>query len=391
MSRELPHLRVGRERSARRARHRGSTLLRATDRYLGIPVVALGGVLRRRRPRPAAPSTIGLLNSTSIGDTVLMSAVVRDIADAFPRARLVFFAGETNRSLVHLIEGVTAVTVPFVNPLETIRAIRRERVDLIVDFDSWPRIEPVYCLLSGARYSVGFRCPGQYRHYGFDDAVDHSAELHELDNYRRLAAVLGVESRRDPRLRPPGVLSEDDLPERPYVVFHPWPSGVRSRLKEWPVESWRALGEGLAAEGYTIVVTGSIEDEPRARAFVESTSRLAGRIVSVAGRYDLGALADLLHASRCVISVNTGVAHLAAAVGSSTVALNGPTSDKRWGPIGERAVSVNSSGEGCGYLYLGWEYDGHRTDCMDGISVARVMAAAREVMVSESTATAAHL
>jgi ADP-heptose:LPS heptosyltransferase len=70
--------------------------------------------------------------------------------------------------------------------------------------------------------------------------------------------------------------------------------------------------------------------------------------------------------------VNTGVMHLAAATGATTVALNGPTSEARWGPIGERAVSVNSDLPGCGYLNLGFEYDRGRPDCMRAISVDRV-------------------
>jgi Glycosyltransferase family 9 (heptosyltransferase)/D5 N terminal like len=72
--------------------------------------------------------------------------------------------------------------------------------------------------------------------------------------------------------------------------------------------------------------------------------------------------------------LNTGLMHLAAATGTSTIALNGPTSAQRWGPVGERVVSVNSDLAGCGFLNLGFEYNGQRTDCMHGISVERVAA-----------------
>jgi ADP-heptose:LPS heptosyltransferase len=70
--------------------------------------------------------------------------------------------------------------------------------------------------------------------------------------------------------------------------------------------------------------------------------------------------------------------HLAAAVGAPTIALNGPTSAARWGPIGPNVVCVDSELPGCGYLNLGFEYDGRRTDCMQGISVERVATAVRE-------------
>jgi heptosyltransferase I len=108
---------------------------------------------------------------------------------------------------------------------------------------------------------------------------------------------------------------------------------------------------------------------------VESAPELSERLVNGAGRYDLGQIVDLVSDSRCVVSVNTGVMHIAAAAGAPTVSLNGPTSERRWGPVGERAVSVNSELPGCGYLYFGWEYDGERKDCMQGISVERVLEA----------------
>jgi ADP-heptose:LPS heptosyltransferase len=65
--------------------------------------------------------------------------------------------------------------------------------------------------------------------------------------------------------------------------------------------------------------------------------------------------------------------HLAAASGAPTVGLNGPTSARRWGPVGERALSVDSGFDGCGYLHFGWEYRGQREDCMVGITVDRVL------------------
>jgi hypothetical protein len=62
-------------------------------------------------------------------------------------------------------------------------------------------------------------------------------------------------------------------------------------------------------------------------------------------------------------------------VGAPTITLNGPTDGRRWGPIGPRAVGVESGLAGCGYLDFGWEYEGNRRDCMQGISPDRVLQA----------------
>lgn len=352
---------------------RGNPRLRLLDRYLGIPVVAAGGLLRRRRPVPRDPQRIGVLNSTTIGDTVLLSAVLRDLAAAFPSAEVILFAGPGNSSIARLIEGITVEPIRLTDPRGAIRAVRATKPDVVLDFDQWPRIEAVYCLFSGARFRAGFRSAGQHRHYAYDASVEHSAESHELDNYRRLVGVLGVDSRSTPSFSAPGVLTPERLPSDPYLVFHLWPTGYRSRLKEWPHDRWQLLAQEMADRGFRVVLTGSKHDRDATEAFVHSCDGIRESLVNLAGAYDLDEVLDLLSASRCVVSVNTGVMHLAAAGGVPTVALNGPTSERRWGPIGPRAFSVNSEYSGCGFLHFGWEYEGRREDCMHGISVERVL------------------
>ena len=127
------------------------------------------------------------------------------------------------------------------------------------------------------------------------------------------------------------------------------------------------------------MLTGGPADVERTDAFIESSGDLAKHLKSVAGRYRLNELVDLIGSASCVVSVNTGLMHLAAAAGVPTVGLNGPTSAKRWGPIGPNAICIDSDLPGCGYLNLGFEYDGRRTDCMRGISVDRVTSAALEL------------
>jgi ADP-heptose:LPS heptosyltransferase len=255
--------------------------------------------------------------------------------------------------------------------------VRAERPDVILDFDPWPRIEAIYSLLSGARFGVGFRKPGQHRHYCYDRAPEHSSALHELDNYRRIVEPLGVRSTSLPELRAPGLVSGHRLPSPPYAVLHLWPTGHRGELKQWPEDRWRLLASTLADRGDAIVLTGGPGDVQRSDAFARSLPGVAP--IDAAGLFGLDELLDLLAGARCVVSVNTGVMHMAAAVGAPTVALNGPTSDRRWGPIGARATSVNSSFPGCGYLDLGWEYRGRREDCMEGVEVDAVLAAVEQV------------
>ena len=369
-------------------RERGNTKLRWIDRRVAPVVVAGLAATRRARPLPVRPASIAVMKSAAMGDMVLMSAAASDLRRAYPEVRLIAFGGRDNAAIARLMpEWDEVIEIRAAEPWSVVRQLRRHRVDLLLDFGPWTRTEAIYARLAGARATVGFDTPGADRHRAYDLAVAHSAECHELDNYRSILRAVGVEAISEPHLlpvgRPPAML--DGLGD--YAVLHPWPGGFGSQFREWPVERWEQLAAELAGEGHRLVVTGGAADAGRTRELVarlgavETADRQGVGVgaVDTAGQLSLAELSHLLRASRVVVSVNTGVMHLAAALGAATVGLNGPTADRRWGPRGPRVRSVNSPLPGCGYLHLGFEYEGRRTDCMLAITVPMVMEAVRDL------------
>jgi heptosyltransferase III len=351
---------------------RGNPYLRTVDRYAGIPLLGLVRVGRGRRRRPTAIRRIGFVKLTAIGDTVLLGAVLEDVAAALQDAEILLFVGTENASIARLLTGPSEVVVlPVTKPWALVAELRRRRLDVVVDCGPWSRMEAGYAALCGA-FSVGFKTPGQYRHMCQDVSVEHSDQLHEIANYRRLVEPIGVTSTGLPHLASRGAVSDGLRPPQPYVVLHPWPSGIRKELKQWPAARWRELAGCLSQAGYNIVLSGGPADCETSGAL---SATFSVPVVDLAGRLDLAGMVDILRASACVISVNTGTMHVAAAAGAPTVGLNGPTSELRWGPIGEEAISVNSTFDGCGYLDLGGEYEGRRHDCMSGIDVDAVLEA----------------
>jgi heptosyltransferase I len=87
----------------------------------------------------------------------------------------------------------------------------------------------------------------------------------------------------------------------------------------------------------------------------------------------LAQTAALLAHSRLVVSVDTGIMHLAAALDLPLIALHGPTSSKRWGPISKNAVAIDSPDPHAGYLYLGFEPPAGPSRCMEAITYERVL------------------
>jgi ADP-heptose:LPS heptosyltransferase len=112
----------------------------------------------------------------------------------------------------------------------------------------------------------------------------------------------------------------------PAVVVHP---GAAFGAKRWPVERFAAVAAALDGP-VPVVVTGSPGERERARA-VAAGAGLPGERV-LAGRTSVDELCALVAGAALVISGDTGIAHLAAAIGTPSVVLFGPADPRRWGP-----------------------------------------------------------
>ncbi len=141
------------------------------------------------------------------------------------------------------------------------------------------------------------------------------------------AAALGYTADGPPRfgLVPP-VAAPETTPDRPFVVFF---HGTSRRDKLWPDANWRRLVELWAASGFEIILPWG-SDAERAR-----SERYAAGIASAHAppppRQTLPALAGLLARAELVVGVDTGLVHLAAALGTPTVSLFVATDPTRCG------------------------------------------------------------
>jgi heptosyltransferase III len=136
------------------------------------------------------------------------------------------------------------------------------------------------------------------------DASQHAADFY-LDQVRTIApcASDGI-----PRIECPGLRAD-------YAVIHPFSGSPR---KNWPLEKFRRLAAGL--ERTMPVRWCSGPDDPP----------LAGAV-----RFDnLYDLACWLARARLYIGNDSGITHLAAAVGTPVLALFGPTDPSVWAPRG---------------------------------------------------------
>jgi ADP-heptose:LPS heptosyltransferase len=157
-------------------------------------------------------------------------------------------------------------------------------------------------------------CPGRLLSYGhpgppgFPGPVWRAAE-HERERWCRLLEWHGVPADpEDLRVAAPRVPS----PAPGAVVVHP---GADAEARRWPAERFAAVAAALCAGGARVVVT-------------------TGSVLGGEADVPFGALAALVAHARAVVVGDTGLAHLASALGTPSVVLFGPVSPALWGPPG---------------------------------------------------------
>lgn len=142
------------------------------------------------------------------------------------------------------------------------------------------------------------------------------------------------------------------------VVIHP---GSGGRAKCWPVDSFIELAEGIAGEGgQPVFMLGPVEQDLGGDALEPRLSAVAPVVVES----DLTFAAMMIAGADAYVGNDAGMTHVAAAAGTPTVAIFGPTDPVVWRPLGDEVTVIAGDPPGS----------------FDGVSVEAVIDAIRESM-----------
>jgi heptosyltransferase-3 len=170
----------------------------------------------------------------------------------------------------------------------------------------------------------------------------------------------------------PPIEERQSLREKNLIIMHP---GAGSSRKRWPVEKFiqaATIIKGMNL-GKVVFVVGPAESDLRP----SIKARLKGgfRVYEV---YDLSYVMALVRQARCFVGNDSGVTHLAAFIGTPTVAIFGPSSPKRWSPVG-RATNVLRGAADCAPCFEMDAVNCEDPQCLSGVSADMVIDAVKEI------------
>lgn len=281
-----------------------------------------------------------------IGDSLLATPAILSFRRRYPAARIVLLI---NARAAELFEGWAEVdaVVPFeiesfrgslwkwLRPgtlrhlMQTRRRLRSERFDLAVNLMQIASLRGALQMglglkAFGARFRAGRDTDGRAAAFHLRVPESWPGGEHSVEKNLAVAEALGCEAESGPMVIPltqrdreaaARFLGAHGLKDRPLVTIHPW---VAEATRLWPLESWHEVAEALSQRrGATIVVVGGGEDVQAAEIL---TQTLPGSVFSACGALSLKETAALIERSDLFMGVLSGPLHMAAAVGTPTVA-----------------------------------------------------------------------
>ena len=177
---------------------------------------------------------------------------------------------------------------------------------------------------------------------------------------------------RDAAARADALLAQHGLAPRGFIHLHP---GSRWLFKCWPAERTAALIDRIVSSGQRVVLTGAPDDRERALDAAILAALLPAtraRTIDLTGQLTLPELAAVTRLARAFVGVDSAPMHIAAAMGTPTVALFGPSGETQWGPWGVAARVIASDRHPCRPCGLDGCGGSKVSDCLVTLPVDRV-------------------
>lgn len=295
---------------------------------------------------------VAVFRALQLGDMLCIIPAIRALKTALPRASLTLIGLPWQRNLAnrfhhyfdHFIEFPGWPGLPE-QPFDSQKAVaflsymQDQHYDLVLQMQGNGAITNTLCMLWGAKKVAGLRKPDEYCPDENLFPVSGDDE-HEVLRFLKLTDALAIPRQGTflefPFLEEEAARFEEisrtlQLLPAQYICLHP---GARDPRRRWPAKNFALVGDHLASKGYNIVLTGA-EDE---RALLEETAaHMRSPVVNLIaqfGHVSLGDLASIICNGSLLVSNDTGVSHIAAALRVPSVVIFSPFSDvRRWSPL----------------------------------------------------------
>lgn len=361
-------------------------LLKLIDRLIGRLLISLLPTRFTRKTKiPEKIERILIIRPGGIGDFILLVPAMRILAEKFPHVKIDVLCEKRNAGIAELV-GIINKTYLY-DRLSDFANCFKNRYDIVIDTEQWHRLPAFIAHFFKNAVTIGFAT--NERAKVFDYPIPYSHDDYEAYSFLHLIDPLTGEKPVFDRSKPfidvrsdflfeiiPELLSCKD---RIIAIF----PGASVRERVWGNEKFARVAKIFIDKGYKVLIIGSAAEKNRANTIKE----LAAECVDLTSRkIGLKDVASILKAGRLLLTTDTGLMHLAYAVGTPTVSLFGSGIEKKWAPQGKNHVIINKHLECSPCTRFGYTPRCKRSvKCLNMIGIDEVVSAMESITNSMGT------
>ncbi len=288
---------------------------------------------------------IAVFRALQLGDMLCTVPAIRSLRHAYPHAEITLLGLPWAKAFVQRFSVYLDRFIHFPGckglpeqPYDEeqlnrfISQMKVEEFDLVLQMQGNGTIVNPLMFQFDAKHVAGFYNKESYVSSAlFMEYPNYGSEI-----YRHIAlmAHLGIESQGHD-LEFPFTQTDykqlDDLSvpviNKKYVCIHP---GSRGAWRQWAPQYFAALADYCFEQGFTIVVTGTLEEQDITRELIKC---IHYPVIDLTGRTSLGGVALLIKNAFMLIANCTGVSHIASAIKTPAVIISMDGEPERWAPL----------------------------------------------------------
>ena len=326
-----------------------------------------------------------ILKPSSLGDVVQALPVLRLLKQHYPNSEIYWWIESRSAELLEGDPDLSGISIfdrerwaaPWFwgDILKSIRELRRQRFDLIIDLQALARSAAVGWL-AGGKFFVGLHDTRELAHGYYDISVARpSPQTHAVDWYLEVLRAIGVPVHHNFEWLPKRESAGREVEVlwswngQPTVALLP---GARWENKRWAVQYFqRLVSESRARDrGVRFAILGGQSDSDLASTIVSAAPDVC---VDFTGRTSLPQTVEVLRRCSVVVTNDTGPMHVAAALGKPVVGIFGPTNPARTGPYGQLERALQRRDLPCVPCMKAYCSYREPLACLRGISPQQVM------------------
>ncbi len=292
------------------------------------------------------PKKILMINFGGIGDEILFLPAISSLKKEYPEAKITLVLEPRSKSvknLTNLIDDVICVDIKgkhkYIELLKFLFKARSGKFDMVFSSGA-NNLIPLLLFLTGITYRYGFES-GVLSRILLTKAVKLNKNQYASFMYHELVTPVTDYKTDYPEIDAGEVEKETDS-----VLIHPGVSKmsvVRHMIKTWTPEIWAELVQRVLATGKKVYLIGGPDDKE----CIEKITEIAGDAPNFTNLYgttkNIMDLARLTKKAEVLICSDSAPMHIGVGVGTKTLALFGPTDEKKLIPNNEKYIAIKNN------------------------------------------------